>query len=172
MNQAALHRLLTSNEAIAGEQNTQELFKLRLATNLSFIKTLFFSLYPDSPENKIHFHNLLDSLESLFGLRSDELKKLDLERVNQGNWYQNEGLIGMQLYVDRYNKDINGLMDKLSYIDDLGINFLHLMPVTTRPEGENDGGYAVNNYHEIDPKFGTKKEFLTLTSLPDPRIFT
>ena len=164
MNQAALHRLLASNGATA-KGNTTELFKLRLATNISFIKTLFFSLYPESPENKIHFHNLLDSLESLFGLRSDELKKLDLERINKGNWYQNEGLVGMQLYVDRYSKDLNGLMDKLSYIDGLGINFLHLMPLTTRPAGENDGGYAVNNYHEIDPKFGTKKDFLKLTSL-------
>ncbi len=165
MNQAALHRLLATDVATTGSQNTEELFRLRLATNLSFIKTLFFSLYPESPENNVHFHNLLESLEELFGLRSEELKKLDLERVNQGNWYQDEGLVGMQLYVDRFNKDLNGLIDKLSYIDGLGINFLHLMPLTTRPNGENDGGYAVNSYHEIDPKFGTKKDFLALTSL-------
>ncbi|MGB3150911.1 MAG: alpha-amylase family protein, partial [Maribacter sp.] len=165
MNQAALHRLLTSKEATRGEHNNKNLFQLRLATNLSLIKTLFFSLYPESQTNQIHFHNLLDSIEKLFNLRSQELKKLDLERIKKGNWYQNERLVGMQLYVDRFNKDLNGLVDKLSYMEELGINFLHLMPITTRPDGENDGGYAVNNYHEIDPRYGTTEDFLSLTAL-------
>ncbi|WP_289645171.1 alpha-amylase family protein [Maribacter aestuarii] len=165
MNQAALHRLLTSKEGIKGTHPTEDLFNIRLATNLSLIKTLFFSLYPESLKNKIHFHNLLDSMEQLFELRPDELKTLDLKRIEQGNWYQNERLVGMQLYVDRFNKDLNGLVNKLSYLNNLGINFLHIMPITTRPSGESDGGYAVNNYHEIDPKFGTKADFLALTAL-------
>lgn len=165
MNQAALHRLLISEEGTKGAHTIEKLFKLRLATNLSLIKTLFFSLYPESSENQMYFHNLLNSMEHLFGLRPDELKKLDLERVEQGNWYQNERLVGMQLYADRFNKDINGLVDRLSYLENLGINFLHIMPITTRPSGESDGGYAVNNYHEIDAKFGTKDDFLALTTL-------
>lgn len=165
MNQAALHRLLTSKEASYGVPDTKDLFKLRLAANLSLIKTLFFSLYPESSKNHIYFHDLLDSFEKLFHMRSEELKKIDLERVTQGNWYQNERLVGMQLYVDRFNKDLNGLVDKLPYLEVLGVNLLHLMPITTRPKVESDGGYAVNNYHEIDSKFGTKKDFLSLTSL-------
>ncbi|MFS4468897.1 amylosucrase [Maribacter sp. 2210JD10-5] len=158
MNQAALHRLLAAKY---GSTKESDLFQLRLAANLSLIKTLFFSLY-SSPEHKTHFHGLLDKLEVLYKKRPDALKKQDIERLNSGNWYQSEQLVGMQLYVNRFNGDLKGLNNKLNYFESLGINFLHLMPVTTRPKGENDGGYAVNSYHKIDPKYGSKKDFLAL----------
>lgn len=163
MNQAALHRLLAKKKPIKnGAPLYNELFEQRLSTNVSFIKTLFFSLYQE-PEHEAHFYQLLDNLEVLFTERPTELKKQDMERLVAGNWYQSEKLVGMQLYVDRFNKDINGLKEKLPYFENLGINMLHLMPITTRPSGENDGGYAVNSYHEIDPKYGTKQDFLALS---------
>lgn len=69
----------------------------------------------------------------------------------------------MQLYVEHFDKDLKGLHQKLPYFDELGVNFLHLMPLMTRPSGESDGGYAVNSYHEVDSKYGTQKDLLDLT---------
>jgi len=155
MNQAALHKLLSSKK---GVQNLDELFQLRLATNLTLIKDLFFSLYPEEDYTDA-FHKLLKQLPKLFKTRPEILKNQDIERLKKGNWYQSEQLVGSQLYVDHFNKDLNGLNDKLSYFEDLGINFLHLMPLTTRPKGESDGGYAVNSYTQIDKKYGTQKDF-------------
>jgi len=160
MNQAELLRLLASRDQ--KKRSTQSLFDQRLATNISLIKTQFFSLYQEK-EHKVFFNTLLNTLESLFKNRPRELQNQDIDRLNSGNWYQSEQMVGMQMYVDRFNKDINGLKDKLPYFDDLGINFLHLMPITTRPDGENDGGYAVNSYHDIDSKYGTKADFLDFT---------
>ena len=163
MNQAELLRLLAERgQKKKGTNSLTSLFEQRLATNLSIIKTQFFSLYPES-EHKAFFYTLLDKIELLFKARPTELQKQDIERLESGNWYQSEQMVGMQMYVDRFNKDINGLKDKLPYFDDLGVNFLHLMPITTRPAGENDGGYAVNSYHEIDSKYGTKNDFATFT---------
>ncbi|SIP98835.1 alpha-amylase family protein [Maribacter ulvicola] len=163
MNQAELHRLLAlKSQKKKGGVPLTVLFEQRLATNLSLIKTQFFSLYQEK-EHRPYFFTLLDKLEWLFKNRPTELKKQDLARLNSGNWYQSEQMVGMQLYVDRFNKDINGLKEKLPYFEDLGINFLHLMPITTRPAGENDGGYAVNSYHEIDPKYGTKADFMAFS---------
>jgi len=161
MNQAALHQLMTKRSKKNVAPN-HELFELRLSTNLSLISSLYFSLYPEK-EKEPYFHKLIDKIEQLFSERPEELKTLDLKRLKAGNWYQSEQLVGMQLYVDRFNKDIKGLDQKLPYFEDLGLNFLHLMPITTRPSGENDGGYAVNSYHEIDSKYGTKKDFLAFT---------
>lgn len=158
MNQAKLHRLLTSKRSSTNTDSLEDKFQQRLSTNLSLISSLFFSLY-EKEKNAVFFYRLLNTMEDLFHKRPKDLKNLDIERLQQGNWYQSEQLVGMQLYVDRFNKDIKGLDEKLSYFDELGINFLHLMPITTRPEGENDGGYAVNSYHEIDPTYGTKKDF-------------
>jgi len=162
MNQAALHRLMLSKRLQKEADTPEGLFRFRLSTNLSLISSLFFSLYPKK-ENEVVFLNLLDRMKKLFAERAAELKTIDLSRLESGNWYQSQELVGMQLYVDRFNKDIKGLQEKLPYFEDLGVNFLHLMPITTRPSGENDGGYAVNNYHEIDPKYGTKNEFITFT---------
>lgn len=160
MNQAELHRILALKEHENKDSlDLSSLYNRRLSANISLIKTHFFSLYQEA-EHKAYFFKLLDKLELLFKARPIELKNQDLERLNSGNWYQSEKMVGMQLYVDRFNKDINGLKEKLPYFEDLGINFLHLMPITTRPSGENDGGYAVNSYHEIDGKYGTKKDFL------------
>ncbi|NVN17226.1 alpha amylase [Muricauda sp. HICW] len=157
MNQAKLHRLLSQKG-----KDSQELFNQRLATNLTLIQKQFFSLYPEEQHEK-HFQKLLKLLPKLFAERPEALRKQDLERLQSGNWHQSEKLMGMQLYVEHFNKDLNGLRKKIPYFKKLGVNFLHLMPITTRPEGESDGGYAVNSYLEVDKKYGSKEDLLELT---------
>ncbi len=163
MNQAELHNFVKAKVVNkSDEKNLQRLFELRLATNLSLIKELFFALYPET-DYKDTFLKLLENLPKLFKERPEDLKLQDIERTQIGNWYQSETLVGMQLYVDHFNSDLNGLADKLPYFEKLGVNYLHLMPITPRPRGENDGGYAVNSYHEVDSRYGTKKDLLSLT---------
>ncbi|MEC7770652.1 MAG: amylosucrase [Bacteroidota bacterium] len=157
MNQAKLHRLLSQKD-----KNDQELFDQRLAANLTLIQKQFFSLYPEEHHEK-DFQKLLNLLPTLFLERPEILRNQDLNRLQSGNWYQSEKLVGMQLYVEHFNKDLEGLQEKIPYFKKLGINFLHLMPITPRPKGESDGGYAVNNYLEVDKKYGSKEDLLELT---------
>ncbi len=159
MNQAGLHKLISSK---SGEKSPKEMFELRLATNLTLIKDLFFSLYPKE-RYSANFEKLLVALPEMFETRPEKLKAQDVARIEMGNWYQSEKMVGMQLYVDHFNKDLKGLYEKLDYFENLGVNFLHLMPITTRPKGENDGGYAVNSYHEVAKKYGSKEDLFTLT---------
>lgn len=160
MNQAQLHRLVAQQ---AKEKDGTALFELRLATNMTLIQQLFFSLYPEN-QHQAHFKKLLDLLPKLFASRPSDLKEQDLLRLNAGNWYQSEKMLGMQMYVEHFNKDLNGLRQKIPYLKELGVNFLHLMPITSRPKGENDGGYAVNSYLQVDKRYGTKEDLLALTS--------
>ena len=163
MNQAELHRNLSASLLKSVENaDRKALFQQRLTANLTLIQDLFFSLYPDSQHQKA-FSKLLDKLPGLFDSRPEVLQMQDLEKIREGNWYLSEQIVGMQLYVDHFNKDLKGLKNKLPYLQDLGINFLHLMPITTRPKKENDGGYAVNGYTQIDPRFGTKRDLIALT---------
>jgi len=159
MNQAAVHRLISSR---AKDKSPEHLFELRLHANLGIVQHLFFALYPEEKYTPV-FQKLLSLLPGLFASRPNELKIQDVQRSTSGNWYQSEQMVGMQLYVARFNKDLKGLKEKLPYLKDLGINFLHLMPITPRPKGENDGGYAVNSYHGVDKKYGTAKELQSLT---------
>ncbi len=161
MNQAAIHRERAGSELKDPQTADRNfLFGLRLEANTSILKELFFTLYPTHTGA---FTQLMDLLPRLFSKRGRDLQIQDLQRLNEGNWYQSQDIAGMQLYVDHFNKDLKGLAEKLPYLEKLGINFLHLMPITTRPKGENDGGYAVNSYTQVDKRFGTKKDFLDLT---------
>ena len=56
----------------------------------------------------------------------------------------------MSLYVDRFCGNLKNLSGKLDYFGELGVNFLHLMPMFESPEGESDGGYAVSDFRKVD----------------------
>ncbi|MBP1571110.1 MAG: alpha-glucosidase [Oscillospiraceae bacterium] len=56
--------------------------------------------------------------------------------------------------------DINGIISKLDYLADLGINTIWFSPLYKSPDDDN--GYDIADYKSIDPKFGTMEEFDTL----------
>jgi amylosucrase len=86
--------------------------------------------------------------------RSDDLYELDLRRENDPGWYLSERMVGGSLYVDLFAGDLGRLRERIPYLRDLGLTYLHLMPpFATRP-GNNDGGYAVSDYRAVDPKLG------------------
>jgi amylosucrase len=51
------------------------------------------------------------------------------------------------------------------YLRELGLTYLHLMPLFRAPEGESDGGYAVSDYREVHAPLGTMEELRTLADL-------
>ncbi|OAB40434.1 alpha,alpha-phosphotrehalase [Paenibacillus antarcticus] len=53
--------------------------------------------------------------------------------------------------------DIKGLIGKLDYLQELGIDIVWLQPIYVSPQ--NDNGYDVADYRQIDPDFGTMEDF-------------
>ncbi|TVP92927.1 alpha,alpha-phosphotrehalase [Alkalibacterium sp.] len=53
--------------------------------------------------------------------------------------------------------DLKGVTEKLPYLSDLGVDMLWLNPFYPSPQ--NDNGYDVANYTDIDPMFGTWEDF-------------
>ena len=56
--------------------------------------------------------------------------------------------------------DIKGIIDKLPYLNNLGIDMIWLNPIYPSPQ--NDNGYDVSNYIDIDPMFGSMDDFCEL----------
>ncbi|HEY9376827.1 MAG TPA: alpha-glucosidase [Jiangellaceae bacterium] len=56
--------------------------------------------------------------------------------------------------------DLAGIIDHLDYLADLGVDVLWLSPVYRSPQ--DDAGYDISDYQDIDPTFGTLEEFNTL----------
>ena len=94
--------------------------------------------------------------------RSTELKQLDSQRLRDPLWIQNQKMLGATGYVDLQAGNLEGIRQQISYYRELGLTYLHLMPLFARPEGENDGGYAVSSYRDVDPSLGTMKELAQL----------
>jgi amylosucrase len=123
----------------------------------SDIKMLFDKLYANHPNATESYTQLLMIIDIAFTNRSNELKKLDIAKSKNenGKWFLSNKLCGMSLYVDRFCGSLNNLQNKLDYFEDLGVNFLHVMPIFESPKKESDGGYAVSNFRKIDTRFGT-----------------
>jgi len=130
-------------------------FYTRLLANAADIKVLYNELYSSHPNGEATFDALIQTIIKGYTLRPQVMKQRDDAKMQQGNWYLNNHIAGMSLYVDRFCGNIQNLGKKLDYFEQLGVNFLHLMPLFESPENESDGGYAVSNFRKIDKRFGT-----------------
>lgn len=141
-----------------------EQFVERQNAAMADIKMLFNKLYVNHPDYETSFVKLLEIINAAFLNRNKILKKLDNSKIaNQDQqWFLSNKLCGMSLYVDRFCGSINNLQSKLDYFEDLGVNFLHLMPIFESPKNESDGGYAVSNFRKIDTCFGTIDDIKSL----------
>ena len=50
------------------------------------------------------------------------------------------------MYVNAFAGTLSGVREKLDYIEESGVNYLHLMPLLESPEGRSDGGYAAATF--------------------------
>ena len=139
-------------------------FLTRFIANSSDIYELYEQLYGNHPKKELEFENLISTVFKAKKDRKTALKKRDLEKEDKGIWFLSNDLVGMSLYVDRFAGSISKMHEKLPYLKDLGVNFLHFLPLFDSPEDESDGGYAVSDYRKINPKLGTLKDFTKLQS--------
>ena len=107
---------------------------------------------------------VLDMMIRYWLERPESLHRLDEQRETDPLWYLSEKTIGIVLYVDLFSRNLAGLWNHIPYFEKLGINYLHLMPIFSVPRGENDGGYAVNDYRMVNPDLGTMTELAQLAS--------
>lgn len=105
-----------------------------------------------------HLEEILSSAIQKWLERPDELKALDATREVDPHWYQSHRMVGAMCYVDLFAGNLQGLCSRIPYLTELGITYLHLMPLFKSPEGDNDGGYAVSSYREVDAVLGTMEQ--------------
>jgi amylosucrase len=104
-----------------------------------------------------------DALEAAVN-RPDHLRLLDRVREVDPGWFLRPEVVGYVCYTDRFAGTLVGLEDHLDYLTELGVGYLHLMPLLQPREGENDGGYAVQDYDATDPRLGDMADLEHLAS--------
>jgi amylosucrase len=94
--------------------------------------------------------------------RPQDLQALDLQRIHTPDWFLQPDLHGYIAYVDRFSGTLRGVGEHTDYLKELGIKYLHLMPLLLPRKGENDGGYAVADYRQVRPDLGTMDDLQEL----------
>lgn len=107
---------------------------------------------------------IVDVIADIFTARSHELRTRDQERILQPDWFQSPDAVGYVAYADLFAGDLNGVRKKIDYLQELGITYLHLMPLLTPRPSPNDGGYAVMDYRTIRSDLGSMKDLSKLAS--------
>lgn len=137
-------------------------FYTRLGANFYAIYSLFHHLYGQRDDFEEQMLRLVEIMAAQHIKRSIKLKELDSAREQDHNWFLSQEWVGMALYIDGFAGDLKGLTSRLSYLQDLGINMLHVMPILECPEGASDGGYAVSDFRNVDERTGTLEDLQSL----------
>ena len=114
-------------------------------------------------QNEQCYEELMQSLEEAYQNRPAELRRLDNKREKEPNWYRNRNMLGITMYPKLFAGGLNGVIEHLDYLSEQKITYLHLMPLLKMPHPYNDGGYAVEDFKQVDPEIGTNEELEKLT---------
>ena len=164
-----LNRLVPRLEAyFAAQTDTDpkswQVFTRRLQAHFPDLFRLYLQLYRGEYDLFFHLEQLLLTLGRMWIDRPVDLKALDAAREADPLWFESHTMLGGVCYVNLFAGDLEGLREKIPYFKELGLTYLHLMPLFRVPEGENDGGYAVSSYREVDSSLGTIEQLASLAA--------
>ena len=138
-------------------------FEARLHEHWRSLFKLLYQLYGARYDFFYHMENVLATAAQAWADRDEDLCRLDQHRVNEPDWFQSEKVVGGALYVDLFSENLNRLRQHVGYFKELGLTYLHLMPLFAVRPGDNDGGYAISNYRSVDPRLGTIEDLRLLS---------
>ncbi len=103
-------------------------------------------------------------VRAAFEARAEELHELDYRAELRPDRLQDPAMIGYAAYADRFAGTLAGVADRLDYLQELGVTYLHLLPLLATRPGPDDGGYAVTDYGAVRPDLGTMDDLRALTA--------
>ena len=137
-------------------------FDTRLKARYDELKWLYCELYNNDEKG---FRYLCKLMKDYYAERVDSLKAIDRDREKNPDWYRGNDIVGMMLYVDNFAGNLKGVIRKIDYFTESGVNYVHLMPLLESPKEHSDGGYAVADFRKVQPELGTMDDLRKLTEL-------
>lgn len=136
----------------------QTVFAHRLEQCRDELKWLYCELYHDPDA----FDYFISMLKNQWQERRQPLRAMDAKRLAEPDWYRSNKLLGMMMYPANFGGSLKGVQEKLPYLTECGVNYLHLMPLLDSPKGKSDGGYAVSDFRKVRPDLGTMEDLSAL----------
>lgn len=140
-------------------KKTATAFDRRLAACQDELQSLYLKLYRGDADAYGYFTGML---RRCWKERKRVLREQDLRREKHPDWFRRRDMLGMMLYVDAFAGNLRGVKERLPYLKECGVNYLHLMPLLESPKGRSDGGYAVSDFRAVQPELGTMEDLEAL----------
>ena len=140
------------------------IYNERFQKHYDELKWLYCELYQDRDDVMTFLNDLTSNMEAFYNSRNATLRASDRKRESDPNWYKRNDLLGMMMYVNNFAHTLKGLEEKLDYVEECNVNYLHLMPLLETPKGRSDGGYAVANFRKVQPELGTMDDLEEVTA--------
>ena len=137
----------------------ESVFQRRLDQRQEELRALYNTIYPNDQQAYEYF---VAMLHRMFLSRKEALHEQDAQREQDPQWFKAKDFVGMMLYTNAFGGTLQGVKEKLGYLNECGVNYLHLMPLLLSPEGRSDGGYAVADFRTVQPQLGTMEDLEAL----------
>lgn len=137
----------------------EAVFQRRLDQRQEELRGLYNTIYPNDQQAYDYF---VAMLRRMFLSRKEALHVQDAQREQDPQWFKAKDFVGMMLYTNAFGGTLQGVKEKLGYLNECGVNYLHLMPLLLSPEGRSDGGYAVADFRTVQPQLGTMEDLEAL----------
>lgn len=136
-------------------------FTARFAPRYDEMKWLYGELYHGDEQAFDYFCGML---HKCYQARCAALREWDEAREAVPDWFKGNDILGMLMYTNAFAGTLNGVREHLDYIQECGVNYLHLMPLLESPKGRSDGGYAVADFRRVQPELGTMEDLAALSA--------
>ena len=150
--------------AVKANPDAWQEFSARFARHFPVLLTELAALYGERADFLDFLESLLATAFDAWATRSDDLKALDRHREADPLWFQSEKMLGGVCYVDKFGGNLKGILDAIPYFQELGLTYVHLMPLFRCPAGNSDGGYAVSSYRDVNPALGSIEDLKVLSA--------
>ena len=159
---AAAEKVAALREAEAAQKAREDAieatYRKRFDRHFEELRWLYMELYGNSSM----FAELCDNMKRFYMERNTDLRASDASREKRPDWYKQNDMMGMMFYIDNFAGNMKGVQKKLDYIEQCGVNYIHLMPFLDTPEGRSDGGYAVADFRKVQENLGTMDDLEAL----------
>lgn len=121
-------------------------------------------LYGDRTDAKAQVDAIFDCVVDAYLERPESLRLLDLERQLTPDWYERPNMVGYVFYPEKFAGRLRDVQERLDYLQEMGVSYLHIMSLLKPRPGKNDGGYAIMDYRAVTPRLGTMDDLDALTA--------
>lgn len=119
-------------------------------------------LYGDRDDFDAFLSEVDAVLKAAVSARPAALRSLDAERFDKPRWFLRPGKPAYCTYIDRFSGTLSGCAARIPYLKSLGVGLFHPLPLLKPREGDSDGGFAVADYRQVDPRLGEFKDLIDL----------